>query len=118
MFFLSAIRIDGINIKGYTAWSLMDNFEWERGYTERFGLHYVNFTDPKRPRIPKASARFFRDLMKDNGFYPEDKEETPVKIKSLSPCTSKGANMRYELHTFIFILICGLFLLRHVSTSK
>ena len=59
-------------MKGYTAWSLMDNFEWKRGYSERFGLHYVNFSDPDRPRTPKASARFFRDLIEDNGFFKPD----------------------------------------------
>lgn len=69
-----AIRLDGVNVRGYTAWSLMDNFEWARGYTERFGLHYVNFTDPERPRTPKESARFFKKLIENNGF-PDKKSK-------------------------------------------
>lgn len=64
----SAIRIDDVNVKGYTAWALMDNFEWLAGYTERFGLHYVNFSDPDRPRIPKDSVNTYAQIVADNGF--------------------------------------------------
>ena len=65
---VSAIRLDGCNVKGYTSWSLVDNFEWARGYSEKFGLHWVDFDDPDRPRVPKASARWYTSLIKDNGF--------------------------------------------------
>lgn len=64
----TAIRLDGCNVRGYTYWSLMDNFEWSRGYSEKFGLAYVNFSDPSRPRELKASAYYYADLIKDNGF--------------------------------------------------
>uniref|UniRef100_H2Y3C5 beta-glucosidase n=1 Tax=Ciona intestinalis TaxID=7719 RepID=H2Y3C5_CIOIN len=59
---LKAINEDDVKVKGYTAWSLMDNFEWAEGYSERFGLHWVNFTDPERPRIPKKSASYYKSL--------------------------------------------------------
>ncbi|CAL1538499.1 unnamed protein product [Lymnaea stagnalis] len=65
---LKAIKLDGCNVKGYTAWSLMDNLEWGNAYDEKFGLHYVNFSDPARPRTPKASVQFFRTLISDGGF--------------------------------------------------
>lgn len=48
----------------------MDNFEWPRGYSEKFGLYHVNFNDPKRTRTPKASARFYKQLIQEHGFLP------------------------------------------------
>ncbi|KMZ71222.1 Beta-glucosidase, family GH1 [Zostera marina] len=57
-----AIR-EGVDVRGYFAWSLIDNFEWERGYTERFGLNYVDYKDGLK-RYPKKSAIWFRELLK------------------------------------------------------
>ncbi len=53
---------EGYPIKGYFAWSLMDNFEWASGYEERFGLIYIDFET--KERIPKDSAYWFRDYIK------------------------------------------------------
>jgi len=61
-----AISEDGVNIKAYTAWSLMDNFEWSMGYSERFGLIWVNFTDPEREVFWKDSANFYKQLAESN----------------------------------------------------
>jgi beta-glucosidase/6-phospho-beta-glucosidase/beta-galactosidase len=55
-------------IVAYTVWSLTDNFEWKEGYTERFGIHYINFSSPTKERIPKASAEFFKELMITKSF--------------------------------------------------
>lgn len=52
----------GVNLKGYFAWSFMDNFEWASGYDKRFGLHYVDFETGKR--TAKDSAKWFNALLK------------------------------------------------------
>jgi len=51
---------NGVSLKGYFAWSFMDNFEWALGYDQRFGLHYVDFETLQR--IPKNSALWFKKL--------------------------------------------------------
>ena len=56
----------------------MDNFEWNTGYAEKFGMHYVNFSDPARPRTPKLSALFYNQVIKDNGFL-ENAVTSPSK---------------------------------------
>ncbi len=69
---LKAVKLDNVPVKGYFAWSLMDNFEWSKGYEEKFGIHYVNFSDPERPRKQKTSAKFLAKLAADNGFRKQD----------------------------------------------
>ena len=54
---------NGSNIKGYFAWSLLDNFEWADGYSKRFGLHYVNYTQKNLTRYPKNSAKWFSNYV-------------------------------------------------------
>ncbi|MGY3534492.1 GH1 family beta-glucosidase [Bradyrhizobium sp. USDA 4452] len=51
----------GADVRGYFVWSLLDNFEWTSGYSQRFGLVYVDF--PTQRRIPKASARWYANLV-------------------------------------------------------
>ncbi|KAJ4933702.1 hypothetical protein JOQ06_030526 [Pogonophryne albipinna] len=65
---LKAIFLDGVNVQRFTAESLMDGFEGKKGYSQRFGLHYVNFEDADRPRTPKQSAYFYSQVIKQNGF--------------------------------------------------
>ena len=69
---LKSILLDGVQVKGYYAWSLLDNFEWASGYTEKFGLTRVNYTDPNRTRTPKQSFKYFSKLIKQNGFSESD----------------------------------------------
>src|SRR5690606_21602767 len=50
----------GVDVRGYFAWSLLDNFEWAEGYEKRFGIVHVDFDT--LVRTPKASAHWFGDL--------------------------------------------------------
>jgi beta-glucosidase len=61
---LQRATADGIPVHGYFLWSLMDNFEWADGYTNRFGLHYVDYASQKR--TPKLSAAFYREVIARN----------------------------------------------------
>ena len=55
----------GADLRGYFAWSLLDNYEWSLGYSKRFGLVHVNYQTQER--TPKASALYYRDVIRSNG---------------------------------------------------
>ncbi|HBL25215.1 MAG TPA: beta-glucosidase [Acidobacteria bacterium] len=58
-------RRHGVDVRGYFAWSLLDNFEWSHGYSKRFGLLHVDFETQRR--TPKASARFYAEVIRSRG---------------------------------------------------
>jgi beta-glucosidase len=55
----------GVNLRGYYVWSLLDNFEWQCGYSKRFGIVHVDFETQRRN--PKNSARFYSDVIRSAG---------------------------------------------------
>ena len=86
-----------MNVIGYTAWSLMDSFEWTQGYTERFGLHWVDFDDPGRQRKPKQSVACFSEIISRS--FPEDGlkscERFVADTTTPAPTTSARSNFIY-----------------------
>ena len=56
----------GVPLAGYFVWSLMDNFEWAHGYSQRFGIVWVDYETQQR--IVKDSALWYRDVITNNGF--------------------------------------------------
>jgi len=55
---------DGVDVRGYFVWSLLDNFEWAHGFTKRFGIIYVNYDTLER--IIKDSGKWYADVIKKN----------------------------------------------------
>lgn len=79
----TAVKFDGVQLFGYLAWSLVDGFEWNYGYTLRRGLFYIDFNQPNRTRTPKTSAQYYRRVVTDNGFISD---KTLREVKGQFPC--------------------------------
>nr|UDO47977.1 beta glucosidase [Pandoravirus massiliensis] len=54
---------EGVPVRGWFVWSLLDNLEWNFGYVPRFGIVHVDFDSPDKTRTPKASALWYKDLI-------------------------------------------------------
>jgi len=75
---------DGVDLRGYLHWSLLDNFEWGDGYRQRFGLIHVNYATLQR--TPKDSARWYASVIRSNGAgigHP-DMSAIPPRVKIFS----------------------------------
>ncbi|KAM7159269.1 lactase-like protein isoform 3-T3 [Molossus nigricans] len=91
---LKAIK-DGANIKGYTSWSLLDKFEWEKGYSDRYGFYYVEFNNRYKPRYPKASVQYYKKIITANGF-PNPREVESWYFNALETCSINNQMLAAE----------------------
>ncbi|MGC9155696.1 MAG: glycoside hydrolase family 1 protein [Ferrimicrobium sp.] len=66
----------GVDVRGYYVWSLLDNFEWALGYSQRFGLIWVDY--PTGERTPKASYYWYRDFIAAQAPQPRDRTVAPA----------------------------------------
>jgi beta-glucosidase len=62
---LADAQADGVDVRGYFVWSLLDNWEWAEGFTKRFGLVHVDFDT--QTRTPKSSFGWLRERIRDHG---------------------------------------------------
>jgi beta-glucosidase len=65
---------EGVPVRGYFVWSLLDNFEWAEGYGRRFGIVYVDYATLRR--IPKSSFGWYRDVI-SSGRVPQLEPTAP-----------------------------------------
>ncbi len=61
---------EGVDVRGYFHWSLMDNFEWDKGFWPRFGLIAIDY--PTQKRTPRLSAMVYKNICQNNGFEQEE----------------------------------------------
>ena len=110
---MQAVLKHGVPVHAYTSWSLMDNFEWSRGYQERFGLYWVNFNSENRDRIPKASSYFYKHLIEANGF-PNAYEVKKWEDRALDECKTYTAmavaSFQERVGFSFFVLFSSIFI--------
>jgi beta-glucosidase len=56
----------GVDVRGFFYWSLLDNFEWQFGYSKKFGLFSVDFNDKHRSRKMKPLGRIYAKVCREN----------------------------------------------------
>ncbi|KFY16650.1 hypothetical protein V492_01178 [Pseudogymnoascus sp. VKM F-4246] len=57
-----AVKEDGVDIRSYFAWTFTDNWEWQAGYTDRFGVTFIDFESKDKTRYPKRSATVLKEM--------------------------------------------------------
>ncbi|MEP6470911.1 MAG: GH1 family beta-glucosidase [Acidobacteriota bacterium] len=83
----------GVDLRGYFVWSLFDNFEWSAGFSKRFGIVHVDYRTQKR--TPKASARFYAEVIRANGSIAgKGPPPAPSARRARSPRTPRPSRRR------------------------
>jgi beta-glucosidase/6-phospho-beta-glucosidase/beta-galactosidase len=57
---------DGVDVRGYLHWSLLDNFEWDKGFWPRFGLVKIDYKT--KERTVRKSAMLYKEIIEQNGY--------------------------------------------------
>ncbi|CAG5101988.1 Similar to LCT: Lactase-phlorizin hydrolase (Oryctolagus cuniculus) [Cotesia congregata] len=104
---VSKLINQGFDIRGYFAWSLLDNFEWVFGYMQKYGLFAVNYTDPNRQRTPKFSTKIITKIYKTktvpSSIY-DSNEQSQNKTKNVWSWSWSYSNTSSCFLGFIFTI--------------
>lgn len=95
MIFFCYNREDGCDVRGYYTWSLLDNFEWEHGYSTRFGLYYVDY-DNDLKRYPKDSVNWFTQFLNRPVVKSKETEEDELWNVSHERSLEEGTNKTFD----------------------
>ncbi|XP_076899647.1 strictosidine-O-beta-D-glucosidase-like [Bidens hawaiensis] len=94
---------DGVRVKGYFVWSLMDNFEWDEGYSARFGMIYIDFKNGKYTRYPKNSAIWYKHFLGYDEKPKPEKNNNCVGDRT-SKSSKKTTKFEFELESNCYCL--------------
>ncbi|KAJ8936643.1 hypothetical protein NQ314_012259, partial [Rhamnusium bicolor] len=102
---LDAIYEDNVKVFGYSAYSLLDGFEWKEGYSQHYGFYQVNLTDVNKRRIRKRSVQYYYDLIKSHTI-PDEITTTSTTTSTTTttttePSTTPGAANRILFYPLI-----------------
>ncbi|XP_052743410.1 myrosinase 1 isoform X3 [Bicyclus anynana] len=102
---LLSIKVDNVSVIGYTAWSLIDNFEWLDGYTTKFGIHEVDFSHPNRTRTPRTSAHYLACVIRARSLDVPDHCYKDKYLADRARITYKSGNHKTQAVLFINIIL-------------
>ncbi|XP_009305920.1 beta-klotho [Danio rerio] len=97
---MQAVSVDAVRVFGYTAWSLLDGYEWNQGFSVRRGLFYIDFSQSERRRVPKTSAHFYRQTVRDNGFPDTDTKHIQARFPCHFQFGVSDSILQVRLHPF------------------
>ena len=107
---------DGVRVKGYWAWTLIDSHEWSSGFTETFGLYHVDFASPNKTRTAKMSAKVYKKIVATNQIDWDYKPDPDIFIEQQTEfrsfCENAGNNNGISIFFQVAIALVAVQLIK------